>query len=65
MLYFLIYLIRRGYEASLGQMDTGVSNSANSRRRTLRYLRRDSIVVHPPCDSKIKELIGLQDPEEA
>lgn len=42
--------LRPRYEAAVARIDTIIANSENVRQRIQRYLRRDSIVVHPPCD---------------
>lgn len=42
--------MRPRYEAAVGRIDTIIANSENVRRRIRRYLDRDAVVVHPPCD---------------
>lgn len=42
---------RRLYEAAVAEMDVIIANSENVRGRLRRYLGRDAVVVHPPCDT--------------
>lgn len=42
---------RRGYEAAVERMDVIVANSETVRHRIQTYLGRDSVVIHPPCDT--------------
>ncbi len=47
----LIGLVKYHYESAIAKMDVIVANSETVRRRLAKYLNRDSIVVHPPCDT--------------
>jgi glycosyltransferase involved in cell wall biosynthesis len=40
-----------GYTGAIARMDVIVANSENTRARILRFLDRESIVVHPPVDT--------------
>lgn len=51
-LRFLIWYVKRNYEPAFNKMDVVISNSENVRQRILEYLGRDSIVIHPPCDTE-------------
>lgn len=42
--------LRPRYEAALGQMSVVVSNSRTVQERVRRFLGRESVVVHPPCE---------------
>lgn len=42
---------RHAYENAVGRMHTIIVNSQTTRRRVETYLRRDSVVVHPPVDT--------------
>lgn len=52
LLRLLARYVRHYYEKALRQMDVVIVNSENVRRRMLHYFGRDSIVVHPPCDTR-------------
>ena len=43
---------RRAYERRIALMDLIVANSVTVRERIRRYLGRDSIVIHPPCNTE-------------
>ena len=49
------------YEAALAQMDSVATNSQNVRRRILRYLGRDAVVIYPPCDTQRFRHLGQDD----
>lgn len=40
------------YESALRKMDVIVANSVNIQKRIQTFLSRDSIVIHPPCDTE-------------
>lgn len=44
--------IRKRYESALTQMNVLIANSQNVRRRLQRYVGRDAVVIHPPCDTE-------------
>jgi glycosyltransferase involved in cell wall biosynthesis len=39
------------YESALRKMDVIVANSMNIQKRIQTFLSRDSVVIHPPCDT--------------
>lgn len=43
---------RVAYERQVARMDVIVANSRTVQERIRRYLGRDSVVVHPPCDTE-------------
>lgn len=43
---------QRSYVRAVGRMHTIVANSENTRNRIRQFLGRDSVVVHPPCDTE-------------
>lgn len=47
---FLSWLTPR-YEDAVARMDTVVANSATVQARIKNYLHRESVVVHPPCET--------------
>ena len=49
------------YESAIGKMDVIVANSINIQKRITKYLRKDSIVIHPPCDTEIFSWLGQED----
>ena len=44
--------LRKIYEAAINQMDLIIANSNNVKNRIMRYLKKDAIVVYPPCDTR-------------
>ncbi|MAZ18296.1 MAG: glycosyl transferase family 1 [Ahrensia sp.] len=48
----LLAAYERAYRHAIARMDVIVANSENTRARIRQYLDRDSIVVHPPCDTE-------------
>jgi glycosyltransferase involved in cell wall biosynthesis len=40
------------FESAIDKMDVIVANSINIQKRIKKYLHRDSIVIHPPCDTQ-------------
>ena len=57
---FIRYLQPR-YEKAVAKMDVVVTNSVNVQKRIKHYLDVDSIVVHPPCDTKRFKWLGQGD----
>ena len=52
MMRLLVSWFKPKYEASVALMDVILANSNFVKFRIKKYLNRDSIVVHPPCDTK-------------
>ena len=42
-------------------MDVIIANSVNIQKRIKHYLKKDSIVIHPPCDTKSFRWLGQED----
>lgn len=40
------------YESALQKMDVIIANSVNIQSRVKKFLGRDSVVIHPPCDTE-------------
>ncbi len=57
---FTRYLKPR-YESALKQMKMIVTCSKNVRKRILNYLGIDSVVIHPPCETKKYHYLGQED----
>lgn len=53
--------VQRRYEAAVARMDLIVANSENVRARVRRYLGRDAVVIHPPCDLERFRWLGQGD----
>lgn len=51
LLHGLIRYLAPRYRAAVERMDLIVANSRNTQRRIRRFLRRESTVVYPPCDT--------------
>lgn len=51
LLHSFIQYLQPRYEQAVAQMDTIIANSENVRRRIQRYLRRDAVVIQPPCET--------------
>jgi glycosyltransferase involved in cell wall biosynthesis len=49
------------YEDALSKMDLVITNSKNVQTRIKRYLRTNSVVVYPPCDTKKFMFLGQND----
>lgn len=60
-LRLLIGHVKRHYEAAFRKMDLVIANSENVRRRIRDYFDRDSLVIHPPCDTGRFVWLGHQD----
>ena len=57
---FMAYFQPR-YEAAIKNMDVIIANSENVRQRIKKYLNRDAVVVHPPCDVEKFKWVGQGD----
>lgn len=51
-LNLLIKWLKPRYEQAVNQMDVIFANSKFVQQRIQKYLNKDSIVVHPPCDTE-------------
>lgn len=49
------------FESAIRKMDVIVANSINIQKRIKKYLRKDSIVIHPPCDTQNFHWQGQED----
>lgn len=49
---FYSWMYKRNYEKLLKHMDIIVSNSQNVQQRLKKYTGYDSVIVHPPCNTK-------------
>jgi len=49
------------YESAIQKMDVVVANSKNVQSRIKKFLGLESIVIHPPCDTKNFRWIGQSD----
>ena len=49
------------YESAIGKMDVIVANSKNVQKRIQKFLGKDSIVVHPPCDTEKFQWLGQEE----
>lgn len=52
---------QRSYEAAVSRMDLIVVNSATVAERVEKFLGRQSVIVHPPCDLKAFQWLGQSD----
>lgn len=50
VLHALSEWLQPRFEAAVSRIDTLIANSENVRERIRRYLGREAVVVHPPCD---------------
>jgi glycosyltransferase involved in cell wall biosynthesis len=57
---FLAWL-RPRYEDAVSRMDVIAANSENVRGRIQTYLGRESVVVHPPCETEQFKWLGQED----
>lgn len=57
----LIYYFRPQYETAIDKMDLIIANSVNVQGRIKKYLGKESIVIHPPCDTARYKWLGLGD----
>lgn len=51
-LKMLMHKYRLAYARAIRDMDIVIANSYNVQKRIRHYLQRDSVVVHPPCDTR-------------
>lgn len=49
---FINYL-RPRYEHAVSKMSLLITNSKNTQQRIQRYLKRDAVVIYPPCDTTL------------
>jgi len=49
------------FETAINKMDVIIANSGNVQKRIKRYLKKDSIVIHPPCDTQSFRWRGQED----
>jgi glycosyltransferase involved in cell wall biosynthesis len=49
------------FESAINRMDAIVANSVNIQKRIKKYLHKDSIVIHPPCDTESFHWKGQED----
>ncbi|GJL77297.1 MAG: mannosyltransferase [Nitrospinaceae bacterium] len=49
------------YESAIHKMDVIVANSANIQKRIKNFLRKDAIIIHPPCDTQQFHWSGQKD----
>ena len=49
------------FESAIRKMDVIVANSVNIQKRIKQYLQKDSIVIHPPCDTQNFHWLGQED----
>ena len=59
--YGLIRLVRHRYQRALADMDVIIVNSNNVKNRLEKYLKRPSVVIHPPVDTDRFCWIGQKD----
>jgi len=61
LLRSLMSYVKAHYVKAIGKMDLIIANSENVRTRIRHYLGKDSLVIHPPCDTDRFNWIGQQD----
>jgi glycosyltransferase involved in cell wall biosynthesis len=61
LLLALAAYVRPRYERALQRMDLLLANSRNVQARIKKYLGRDAVVLHPPCDTLGYRWLGQQD----
>jgi glycosyltransferase involved in cell wall biosynthesis len=49
------------YESALRKVDVIVANSVNIQKRIKKFLGRDAVVIHPPCDTEHFQWLGQED----
>jgi len=49
------------FESAINKMDLIIANSANIQKRIKKYLQKDSVVIHPPCDTESFHWLGQDD----
>jgi len=53
--------LRKVYEEAVNNMDVVVANSRNIKMRIRRYLNVETVIVHPPCDTRSFKWLGQED----
>jgi glycosyltransferase involved in cell wall biosynthesis len=53
--------LRKVYEAAVDKMDVVVANSRNIKMRIRSYLNVETVIVHPPCDTRSYKWLGQED----
>ncbi|NJN47130.1 MAG: glycosyltransferase family 4 protein [Candidatus Competibacteraceae bacterium] len=61
LLQTLMAHVKSHYVKAINKMDLIIANSENVQARIRRYLNKDSVVIHPPCDTDRFKWIGQQD----
>jgi len=51
LLHAFINYLQPRYETAIAQMDVIVANSHNVQKRIKKYLNKDAVIVHPPCNT--------------
>jgi len=49
------------FESAIWKMDLIIANSVNIQKRIKKYLHKDSIVIHPPCNTQNFYWLGQED----
>ncbi len=49
------------FESAINKMDMIVANSINIQKRIKKYLHKESIIIHPPCDTQNFQWLGQED----
>lgn len=49
------------YESAIQKMDVIIANSVNIQKRIKKFLGRDAVVIHPPCDTEHFQWLGQED----
>jgi glycosyltransferase involved in cell wall biosynthesis len=49
------------FESAINKMDIIIANSVNIQKRIKKYLQKDSVVIHPPCDTESFHWKGQDD----
>lgn len=49
------------FESAIDKMDVIIANSVNVQKRIKHYLKKDSVVIHPPCDTQSFRWRGQED----
>jgi len=60
LLKSFIHYLQPRYELAIDSMDKIVANSSNVQQRIAYYLKKDSIVIHPPCETQRFQWKGQQ-----
>ena len=51
-LRLFMHHVQQRYEAAIDHMDTIIANSKNVAARVRHYLKRDAVVIYPPCNTE-------------